>query len=242
MKEDKDDEPENHQFNSNTQRGKEIEVMKKRYRAGTEAATLAVSRSARGVRCGLPAIAVMAVVLVSSGASARVTKTCLIGNAPEVAGDSVQIDAVRQLIDAACVCSDFDGITGKSHADYVKCAKGIVVAQVAAAQLRPQCKVRVMTFYCASTCGRNPLLAHAPCVKKNSKGKVTCSITATKEGRQRIDSVQRETGQVQCRGLHCRPCRLDDLYRRRRHERRLVHRRRSRGAGRGRVRVSARIQ
>src|SRR5262249_12052233 len=113
---------------------------------------------------------------------ARITKTCLTGTDPSVAADFAQISAVRELVDAACVCSAFDGSTGKKHADYVRCAKTIINAQAAVppGNLRPQCVRTVKKFYSQSTCGQNFFVHAQPCIKKRiTTGAVTCTIKAT---------------------------------------------------------------
>jgi len=83
-----------------------------------------------------------AITLSPVAAPAALTKTCLTGTDPAVAGDLADIIAVRRLIDAACVCGDFDGSKGKTHTDYVKCAANIITAQAAVppGNLRTQCK------------------------------------------------------------------------------------------------------
>ena len=134
-----------------------------------------------GVFSGVAAavITVAALILPLSGGSvyARVTETCLTGTAPDVTNDPSQIRAVRSMVDAGCVCSSFDGTTGKTHKDYVKCAAGIIAAQVPAAPLRPQCKRTVKKYYANAICGRNPNQHTEPCITTALKtGKITCAI------------------------------------------------------------------
>ena len=110
------------------------------------------------------------------------SKTCLTGTDPSVAADAAQIKAVRSLIDAACICSNFDGSPGKAHSDYVKCAATIIKSQVAASPgaLRSQCKGAVTKYYVQSTCGMNPAVHAVPCIKTVTKrGKVACAIKST---------------------------------------------------------------
>jgi len=109
-------------------------------------------------------------------------KTCLTGSDPSAAADAAQINAVRSLIDATCVCTNFDGSQGKAHSDYVKCAATIIKAQVAASpgKLRSQCTGTVTKFYAQSTCGMNPAVHAVPCIKTVTKsGRVSCAIKAT---------------------------------------------------------------
>ncbi len=126
------------------------------------------------------ALALLAVVCLSAvAAQAAVTKTCLTGTAPAVANDASQIRAVRILVDAACVCSSFDGSKGKTHGDYVKCAAGVINRQIPGA-LRKQCGGTVKKFYAKSACGMKSALHAAPCIQKNGKtGKISCSIKPT---------------------------------------------------------------
>jgi hypothetical protein len=123
-------------------------------------------------------VAVVVTVFVTLAVSQAIaTNTCLTGTDP--AGDAAQISAVRAVIDAACACSGFDGSKGKTHVNYVKCAKDIITAQTPT-NLRPQCTGTVKKFYSNSTCGVNPMLHVAPCVRKSQKsGAVTCSIKST---------------------------------------------------------------
>jgi len=108
------------------------------------------------------------------------TKTCLTGTAPEVAGDAAEIRAVRQIVHDVCVCASYDGSAGKQHVNYVKCASLIIAAQAKLGNLRTQCKVKALGAFAQSTCGRNPSLHYAACIKRSSKtGAVTCAIAST---------------------------------------------------------------
>ena len=125
-------------------------------------------------------VVIAVIALWAGGAAARVTITCLTGTASEVANDPRQIRAVRTLVDAGCGCANFDGTKGKTHAAYVKCASGIITAQIDAAALRTQCKLTVKNYYANATCGRNPNLHTEPCIATGVKtGKITCAITAS---------------------------------------------------------------
>src|SRR5262249_52514704 len=97
----------------------------------------------------------LATLLAPAASLATVTKTCLTGTDPAVTADFAQISAVRELVDAACVCSSFDGSAGKTHHDYVACANAIIKAQAAIppGNLRSQCTRTVKRFYSQSTCG-----------------------------------------------------------------------------------------
>jgi polyhydroxybutyrate depolymerase len=124
----------------------------------------------------------LGIILAPTASFARLTKTCLTGTDPSVAADFAQISRVRDLVDAACVCSSFDGSPGKTHGDYVRCASPIIKAQAAVppGTLRSQCVRTVKRFYTQSTCGRNPNLHARPCIKtRTATGKVSCTIKPT---------------------------------------------------------------
>ena len=122
-------------------------------------------------------------VVAAVGTSHAVsTRTCLIGTDPSVVNDSAQIRAVRSLIDAACVCADFDGTAGKTHGDYVRCAVGIINAEAAVVpgNLRSQCKGTVKRMVALSSCGRDPALHVVPCLRTVTvPDKLRCSIRPT---------------------------------------------------------------
>lgn len=104
-------------------------------------------------------------------------KSCLTGTDSSVANDAAQIAGVRMLIDAGCTCGGFDGNAGKTHRDYLACAKAIIDAQVTAGSLRKQCKGIVTRYYRKSTCGVPATKNSVPCIEKNvSTGKVTCTV------------------------------------------------------------------
>lgn len=109
------------------------------------------------------------------------TTTCLTGTDPVVAGDAAQIRAARAQIDAACVCASFDGSAGNTHADYFRCAAGVIRTHAATAGfLRPECIGTVERYYNHSTCGRDPRRHFAPCIETNPlDGAITCAIRPT---------------------------------------------------------------
>lgn len=118
--------------------------------------------------------------LLFTGAAAHATaKSCLTGTDPSVATDPTQIAAVRVSIDSSCLCNSFDGSKGHKHADYVKCAKGVIGAAAKATQLRTQCKATVTKYYSVSTCGLLADPPSAPCITKSTKGVVKCAIKPT---------------------------------------------------------------
>lgn len=128
------------------------------------------------VRELLSAIALCA-LFVPPRADASALDRCLVGTAPEVAGDVAQIAATRDLIDAACPCGDFDGSSGKTRGDYGKCASAVIDSQVGASMLRSQCDSTVRKISTVSTCGVDPLKQPAPCIRTTtSSGKLKCAI------------------------------------------------------------------
>ena len=94
------------------------------------------------------------VVLFAAATVHAAAKSCLTGTDPSVASDLPQIAAVRDAVAAACPCSSFDDSKGLKHANYVKCAKGVIADAVATANLRKQCKATV-----TQTSGWAPLRA-----------------------------------------------------------------------------------
>lgn len=133
----------------------------------------------RQLRLGLTGA--LALLALGSGSAWALTKTCLTGTDPAAANDAAQINAVRNLIDVACPCADFDGTTGRKHSDYVRCARVAISEQVAFGdRLRSQCIGTTTRIYSHSTCGLNPALHAQPCVKRHTaSGKVSCSIKPT---------------------------------------------------------------
>ena len=119
------------------------------------------------------------VVLFAAATVHAAAKSCLTGTDPSVASDLPQIAAVRDAVAAACPCSSFDDSKGLKHANYVKCAKGVIADAVATANLRKQCKATVTQYYSVSTCGLPPSPPAAPCITTSAKGKVTCAIKST---------------------------------------------------------------
>lgn len=161
---------------------------------------------------GTLAVPVLAgIVLLCAAAPAWAGKTtCLTGSAPEVAGDRDAIGAVRALVDGSCDCATFDNSPGKTHADYLRCARDILQTEVAAGHLRKACSATVKSLLARSICGDNPSLHRLPCVKKTtSGGAVSCSIkpTTKKDGVTSVTTCESRAGkfaQVLCSGsTHC---------------------------------------
>ena len=121
--------------------------------------------------------AFIAATFVASTPARAAKLTCLTGTDPSVAGDNDQIAAVRVAINSDCPCADYDGSPGNQHADYVKCATDTIKAEVAAGDLRKQCKAAVTAYYKLSACGFDTGEQRAPCIKKTlSNGKLSCAI------------------------------------------------------------------
>jgi hypothetical protein len=121
----------------------------------------------------------IAALLLTPASVHAAAKTCLTGTDASVAVDPAQIAAVRESVDATCSCSSFDGSKGHKHADYVKCAKGVIADAVTASNLRKQCKGTVTTYYSLSTCGTVTTPPVAPCITTNAKGIAKCAIKPT---------------------------------------------------------------
>src|SRR5262245_26274792 len=94
-------------------------------------------------------------------------------------GDATQIASTRAAIDGACKCFDV-----ASHGDYVRCATGVIDAQVSAQLLRKDCKSTIKKMSAASTCGSDLTRAgsNGPkvvCVTRNvANGRVGCSVSS----------------------------------------------------------------
>src|SRR5437899_5321790 len=125
-------------------------------------------------------LAIAAACLLLAGvASAGLREACLTGTAPDVLNDLGQINAVRGVIDAACPCGSFNGGTGKTYGDYIRCTTAAIKSQVPGG-LRRQCAGTVKKLYRQSTCGRTPTLHAEPCIETNTiTGRITCGIRAT---------------------------------------------------------------
>jgi hypothetical protein len=115
--------------------------------------------------------------LAAASGVAPASTTCLTGTDPEVGNDAREIGRVRALIYAACPCGNFDGSPGKTHEDYVRCARDVIDAQVDKGDLRRQCRATVRRYHVKSTCGRDPQDGLVPCVQRIvTNGRVTCAI------------------------------------------------------------------
>lgn len=126
-------------------------------------------------------IFLLAAIVASAGtpriSKAILTKNCLTGTDPSVAGDAAAITALRRTIDSACQCDHYSGAKGRTHGDYMTCVADIIRGTTA---IRQQCKATVTKFYSQSTCGRNPTVHAQPCIKTaTGTGKVTCAIKPT---------------------------------------------------------------
>src|SRR5262249_29022539 len=118
----------------------------------------------------------VAVIACAVSPAFALTETCLSGTAPDVANDASQIRTARGVIETTCVCASFDGSTGKTHRDYVRCTRTVIRAQIPGA-LRKQCARTMRKFYIQSTCGMSPALHAAPCIRTTLKtGRITCTI------------------------------------------------------------------
>lgn len=122
----------------------------------------------------------VSLIVLHTSVAAGLGDRCLTGTAPVVADDANQIRAARAVVDAACACPGFDGSTGRSHRDYVRCAIAAISGQVDAGLLRSKCKATVNRYYTKSTCGKQPSLHAQPCVQQSSRtGKIKCVVRST---------------------------------------------------------------
>ena len=129
----------------------------------------------RTLTIGNRLLVVVALLLTPAGVHAA-KLTCLSGTDPSVVNDLTKIIAARDFVDAACTCGNYDGSPGKTHRDYLTCAKGIIAKQVSAGKLRKQCKGTVTTYYSTSSCGVLASNGDEPCITTSKSGKVSCAI------------------------------------------------------------------
>ncbi len=66
------------------------------------------------------AFALAATAILSPAASFAATETCLTGTAADVVNDFGRITAVRTMVDATGICSNFDGTIGTTHPHALK--------------------------------------------------------------------------------------------------------------------------
>lgn len=118
-------------------------------------------------------IVAMLVFLAVLAVPAWSADSCIGGATADV--DAAQIAALRDVIDAACPCASFDGIS-RTRRDYLGCVKEEVDAAIEHGELRAKCKSRVKKALQQSTCGYTPELQMLPCVEISERGKVSCKV------------------------------------------------------------------
>lgn len=144
-------------------------------------------------------VLLLPLALFCASAAPALDDSCLTGTAPVVVDDAGQIRAVRALIDAACICSSFDGTADRTRRDYLRCAAAVIESQVDAGALRPRCKRTVRQYYARSTCGRLPNLHAQTCVQRSVRtGRVKCTVrpTTRRDGTTPTDSCVDRPGQA----------------------------------------------
>ena len=103
-----------------------------------------------------------------------------------------QVAAVRALIDTGCTCD-----TSVPRSDYLRCAKTIANAEIAALRLDPTCRKNLLKCAKRSTCGRPVGLW--PCCKTNRFGKTSCKVRLPEQCRS-------GPGGSHCVGIGVRSC------------------------------------
>ena len=121
-------------------------------------------------------IMLVLVVMAAPRAWGQSDSTCLTGSDASVGDDAAQIATLRDIVDSACPCASFDGSAGKTHGDYLRCAKDQIAAGLDGGQLRSECKARVKKSFQQSTCGRKSELAMSPCIETKANGKISCKV------------------------------------------------------------------
>lgn len=127
------------------------------------------------IRAGSVVTAALAALLLWTPALAGPT-SCLTGTAVAVSADPAAVAQARSTIAAMCPCASFDGSSGKTRAAYQKCAARVTDALVRDGALRAECRSTVRKMSSASVCGQRPSAESAPCVRRTTTGRVTCSI------------------------------------------------------------------
>ena len=86
-------------------------------------------------------------------------------------GDAAAVAAARVEVESACPCA-----LASSHRDYVRCAAGVVDAQVGLGNLPPRCRFDVRRCAGRSTCGRPGAVT---CCRTVPAGGTRCRVTRT---------------------------------------------------------------
>ncbi len=126
------------------------------------------------------ALFAVSLVILSAGFASAGATSCLTGTAPEVGDDAAEVQAVLDLIDSACPCASYDGVTsGRKKGDYRACVKSQYTAEVTAGHLRKECTATIKKITGAATCGLDPAVGARPCISTSlSSGKVSCKVRA----------------------------------------------------------------
>ena len=133
--------------------------------------------------------------------AAGVTDTCLTGTAPIVANDLAQVNAARQVVQAACPGPAYAGV-GRADGSgaYAACVAAAATGEFRAGRLRAQCLARVRSSETDSVYGYSRDVSPAVCLKEviagRNAGRVTCSIVPTTTATGRPVTRCRSTGTV----------------------------------------------
>ncbi|HYC56846.1 MAG TPA: hypothetical protein VEL28_18080 [Candidatus Binatia bacterium] len=133
-------------------------------------------------------VAVAAAMMVQTSPATAGQRTCLTGTDPAASGDAAQIAAVRDAIETACPCAQFDGSQGNARGDFKRCAEAVIAAQ-SEATLRRQCRDVVEKMVKRSVCGFEAATSPAPCIRISASGRRSCTIepTTKRDGTPRDD-------------------------------------------------------
>jgi hypothetical protein len=110
--------------------------------------------------------AVRTILLVAAFIASPRDAAARCGDVPE---DAAEVATARLYVDAFCVCPG----PFTTHAEYVRCASGVVRDRVAAGSLRAACRASVIRCASRSTCGR---AGTTTCCRTTAAGGTRCRI------------------------------------------------------------------
>jgi predicted dienelactone hydrolase len=114
-------------------------------------------------------LAVLATLLIVT--PARADDACLEGGS--YLTDRRAIDGVRADIEATCPCASYTGTPGNDRKEYQKCAKDVLKAALAAAELRSKCKGYTNQINKGAVCGADDRVT-CGVFKEGARKPITC--------------------------------------------------------------------
>ncbi len=111
--------------------------------------------------------------------------------------DQRDLAALRAATEAACLCAGFTGVQGQTRRDYLRCARGVTDATLAAGALRSECRRTALGVARSAVCGSGEVACGR--YKPSAKRPLSCRLqpSATCEDQSRFE-------QDPCRAVtHC---------------------------------------